>query len=69
MAQRSERPERRHGLAWLRAVALLGVAAAVTGIVYAFTIHPLMGVAGIFVSPGVPLGLTVLADRIGRLRV
>lgn len=68
VAHQAERPEPPHGLAWLRAIAAVGVAAAIAGIVYAFTIHPLLGVTGIFASPGIPLGLMVLADRFGRLR-
>jgi len=64
-AHRSDLPG---GMTTLRMVALVGLVAAIVFVVYAFTIHPLLGVSGIFVSPAIPLGLTVLADRLRRMK-
>ncbi len=64
-------PEHRaeRGLFSLRAIAALGVVAAVAFVIYAFTLHPLLGVTGFFVSPGIPLGLTILTDRLRRMKI
>jgi len=56
-------------MAILRMVALVGLVAAIVLVFYAFTIHPVLGVSGIFVSPAIPLGLTVLVDRVRRMRL
>ncbi len=57
----------RSGLLGLRAVAAIGAAIAIAFVFYAFTLHPVFGLAGTFVSPAVPLGLTVLAERLFRM--
>jgi hypothetical protein len=68
VANHAHPPDLPGGMATLRMVAIIGLVAAIVFVVYAFTIHPLLGVSGIFVSPAFPLGLTVLVDRIRWMR-
>ncbi len=58
------------GRMWsLRLAALAGAILAIGLLFIAFTVHPALGVVGLFVSPGLPLGLVVLADRIWGMRI